>query len=92
MAIVVKDFVKDRKRQRLCDDTLKLLKHIGFKPLERARAMLVQEWVAPDLFTGTSITRKTRKSFFRRHLEKDLKPKSPRRIDWEEVLFVRKPI
>lgn len=92
MAIVVKDFVKDGRRQRLCDDTLKLLQHIGFEGLERARAMLVQEWTAPDLFTGTSTTRKTRKSFFRRHLEKDLAADDQRRIDWEEVLFVQKPI
>lgn len=88
MAIVVKDYVKDKKRVRLCDDTMSLLMHIGFIELERVAAMLVQETEHEDMFAGTVTTRKERKSFWRRLSEGKGSP----RIDYEEVLFVRKPI
>lgn len=91
MAIVVKDFVKNGKRQRLCDDTLRLLNHVGFETLERVHAKLVRHYVEPDLFEGERRKTKTRKSFFRRQLESKMAPDDPRRIDEEEVLFVQKP-
>lgn len=87
IAIVVKDYVKNKKRVRLCDDTLKLLQHVGFVPVERIHAMLVEEYAAKDLFDGDVVTRRERKSFFRRLAEKKGSP----RIDWEEVLICRKP-
>jgi DNA modification methylase len=86
IAIVVKDYVKNKKRVRLCDDTLKLLQHVGFVPVERIHAMLVEEYAAKDLFEGDVVTRKERKSFFRRLAEKKGSP----RIDYEEVLFCQK--
>ena len=91
VAIVVKDFVRNGKRMTLCDDTERLLTHIGFEPIERAHAMLMHEYVVPDLFEGSTMKRKNRKSFFRRSFENKLPENDPRRIDWEEVIFVRKP-
>jgi hypothetical protein len=91
MAIVVKDFVKDGKRMRLCDDTMKLLVWCGFEEVERIHAMLVHEQEHEDLFGGTIVERTERKSFFRRLHESKLAPDDERRIDYEEVLIVRKP-
>lgn len=88
MALVVKDFVKDKKRVCLCDDTMRLLLHIGFTEMERVAAMLVHESSHEDMFVGTVTTSKSRKSFWRRLSEGKGSPK----IDYEEVLFVRKPI
>lgn len=88
MAIVVKDYCKDRKIVPLCDDTARLLKHIGFRIVERAHAMLVNETTEADLFAGSVTTRRERKSFFRRLYEKGGGP----RIDFEQVLFAKKPI
>lgn len=89
--LVVKDFVRDGKRMALCDDTVRLLEHIGFETLERIHAMLTREYIVPDLFEGATIKRKERKSFFRRNFESKMAKDDPRRIDWEEVIFVRKP-
>lgn len=86
MAIVVKDYVKDKKRVPLCDQTLQLLEHIGFEPVERIRAMLVKETKRQGLF-GEHHEKRERKSFFRRLAEAKGSP----RIDWEEVLVVRVP-
>jgi hypothetical protein len=86
-AIVVKDYVKDKARVPLCDDTLRLLCHVGFEPAERVHAMLVEHSAHDDLFSGTVTKKKERKSFFRRLAEKKGSPA----IDYEEVLFVRKP-
>lgn len=85
-AIVVKDYVKRKARVPLCDDTMRLLEHVGFVELERARAMLVREEEHAGLF-GAITEKKERKSFFKRLHE----GKGGTRIDWEEVLFVRKP-
>jgi DNA modification methylase len=86
IAIVVKDYCKDRKIVPLCDDTAKLLEHVGFKVIERARAMLVSQTSESDLFLGATQTTRERKSFFRRLYEKAGGPK----IDFEEVIFARK--
>lgn len=92
MALVVKDFCKDKKRMRLCDDTMRLLVWIGFEEVERVHAMLTEEQIHDDMFEGTTTKRTERKSFFRRNYEKNMSADDPRRIDFEEVLFVRKPL
>jgi hypothetical protein len=86
LCVVVKDYIKDGKRVPLCDQTLALLEHVGFIPVERIRAMLVKEDRHPGLFGDDVVERKERKSFFRRLAEKKGSP----RIDWEEVLVARK--
>jgi hypothetical protein len=91
MAIVVKDFVKDKRRMPLCDDTMRLLVWLGFEEVERIHAMLTEEQIHEDMFEGTRTKRKEKKSFFRRLHESRLAPDDPRRIDYEEVLIVRKP-
>jgi DNA modification methylase len=68
IVLVVKDYCSKGKRVRLCDDTMRLLEHIGFEPLERIHAMLVTETVENGLF-GEEKTTKERKSFFRRIYE-----------------------
>ena len=87
MAVVVKDYVKNKARVPLCDQTADLLTHIGFEPVQRVRAWLVKETRHPGLFDGEVIEKKERKSFFRRLAEKKGSP----RIDWEEVIVVRAP-
>lgn len=84
-AIVIKDYIAKGKRVPLCDDTLRLLQHAGFEPVERVRAMLVKETTHAGLFGDITET-KARKSFFRRLAEAKGSPP----IDWEEVLFVRR--
>jgi len=85
MAITVKDFVRAKKRVPLCDNTVKLLEHLGFKVEYRARAWLTEDLGTPDAFTGRTKS-KQRKSFFRRLAESKGSP----RIDWEEVLICQK--
>lgn len=86
MCVVVKSYVKAGRRVPLPMQTLKLLIHLGFTPLERIKAMLVEETSTPGLF-GEITKKKERKSFFRRLAEKKGSPE----INWEEVLVVRKP-
>lgn len=88
IAVVVKDYVSKKKRVRLCDDTERLLHHCGFTVIERVHAMLVQQTKHNDLFEGTVTETKQRKSFFRRLAEKKGSPP----IDYEEVIFARKPL
>lgn len=85
-AIVVKDYVKNKARVPLCDDTCRLLEHVGFHVFERSRCWLVKERREPSLFGGEHVTTKERKSFFRRLAEKKGSP----RIDFEEVIWCRK--
>lgn len=87
-AIVIKDYVKNKKRVLLCDDTCRLLEHLGFVMIERIHALLVKETKTADLFEGETTKRTEKKSFFRRLHEK--KPGAVR-IDWEEVLICQKP-
>lgn len=87
MVVVIKDYIRKKQRVPLCDDTARLLEHIGFEPLERVHAMLVKEKRHADLFEGETVETKSRKSFFRRLAESNGSP----RIDFEEVLFFRKP-
>lgn len=83
----VKDYVKEKARVPLCDQTLTLLRHVGFEPVTRIHAMLVKEHRTNTLFAGEQVHLKERKSFFRRLAEKKGSP----RIDHEEILVVRKP-
>jgi len=85
MAVVVKRYVKNKAIVELSDQTLQLLTHVGFQPVERVRAMLVKEHTTSGLF-GEIKTTKARKSFFRRLAESHGSPP----IDWEDVLFVKK--
>ncbi len=87
LIIVVKSYVKNKRRVHLPMQTLKLLIHLGFEPVERIRAMLVKENVNVGLFGEDIVNRKERKSFFRRLAEQKGSP----RIDWEEVIVTRKP-
>jgi DNA modification methylase len=87
IAVVVKDYVKAKKRVPLCDDTARLLEHCGFVVVERVHAMLTKEISHSDLFDGCRTQKKERKSFFRRLAEKKGSPA----IDFEEVIFAQKP-
>jgi hypothetical protein len=84
--LVVKAYVKAGKRVPLPDQTAELLERLGFRPLERIRAWLVEETIHAGLF-GDVREKKERKSFFRRLAESKGSPP----IDWEEVICVRKP-
>ena len=88
-AVVIKDFVRNKKRVPLCDQTAELLETIGFDIPERIHAMLIKEIPqTEDMFTGKSDPiRKEHKSFFRRLAEKKGAPP----IDWEEVIWAIKP-
>lgn len=83
---VTKDFVRNKARVPFSDDWARLCQACGLHLVRRARAMLVSETVVPDLFGGETVQRKERKSFFRRLQESKGSP----RIDYEDVLFVRK--
>ncbi len=87
IVLVVKDYCKAGKRVPLCDDTARLIEHIGFIPMERIRAMMTRETRHADLFDGEIKTVKSRKGFFRRLAEKRGSPA----IDFEEILIYHKP-
>ena len=84
MCVVVKDYVKGGERVPLCDQTHDLLLSLGFEPVERIRAMVVEEQRHEGLW-GEVVEKKERKSFFRRLAESKGSPP----IDWEEALVVR---
>jgi len=86
LVVVVKAYVKNKRRVPLPQQTLKLLIHLGFEPIERIKAMLTEETIQGNLFGSDIVKTKSRKSFFRRLAENRGSPK----IDWEEVLIVRK--
>ena len=85
-AIVVKDYVKQKARVPLCDQTCALLERVGFTVFERTRAHLVKRTTEPNLFGAPTEKLRERKSFFRRLAEKNGSP----RIDYEEVIWCRK--
>lgn len=88
-AIVLKDYISKGRRVPLCDQTCTLLESLGFDVFERCRCWLVKEDRHPGLFDGEDVVKTTeRKSFFRRLAEKKGSP----RIDWEEVIWCRRPI
>jgi hypothetical protein len=85
LACVVKGYVRDGALVDLPGQTLRLLRALGFEPVERIRAWLTEERREAGLF-GEVVTTKSRQSFFRRLAEKRGAPP----IRWEEVLVVRK--
>ncbi len=90
LVVVIKDYCRAGKRVPLCDDTLTLLTHLGFVPLERIRAMLVKETREQGLNGEEFVSKTERKSFFRRLHEAKMPEDDERRINWEEVLIVIK--
>ncbi len=90
LVVVIKDYCRAGKRVPLCDDTLTLLTHLAFVPLERIRAMLVKETREQGLNGEEFVSKTERKSFFRRLHEAKMPEDDERRINWEEVLIVRK--
>lgn len=86
LIVVVKSYIKNKRKVHLPQQTLKLLIRLGFEPVERIKAMLVKQSVNAGLFGEDVVTEKARKSFFRRLCESKGSPK----IDWEEILVVRK--
>lgn len=85
LVCVLKDYVKNKKRVPLCDQTVTLLESLGFTLVERIRAWLVSEDRHPGLFGEDVVTKTDRKSFFRRLAEAKGLPE----INWEEVIVVR---
>jgi hypothetical protein len=85
---VCKNFVRDKKVVPFCDNWRQLCEVIGFEHVETFRAMLVKEkGVQLGLDGEENRLTVERKSFFRRLAEKKGSP----RIDWEEVIVMRKP-
>jgi hypothetical protein len=88
-AFVTKDFVRKGQRVPFSDQWEALCVAVGFVPVERIAAMLVEEHGDQlDIFGGVTARRKERKSFFRRLAEKKGSP----RIDHEDVIIMRKPV
>jgi hypothetical protein len=87
MAVVIKDFVRAKKRVPLCDQTWRLLLSLGFRPVERIRCLLSEETREPSLFGGEEVRKRSRVSFFRRLATKRGAPEIP----FEEILVVRRP-
>ena len=84
---VCKDFVRAKQRVPFSRDWATLCESCGFELVEWIHASLVKEHRHPGLFGADEVRTKERKSFFRRLAEKKGSP----RIDWEDVLIMRKP-
>lgn len=87
LCCVVKDFVRNKARVPLCDQTWRLLLSLGFLPVARIRCLLSEETREPSLFGGDCVRKRQRKSFFRLLAEKNGSPV----IDAEEILVARRP-
>lgn len=87
MCVVLKDYVKNKAIVPLVDDSLRLLEHIGFIPIERIRCWIDETTEHNSLFGAPLVETKSRKSFFRKLAEAKGSP----RIDFEEILVLRKP-
>lgn len=88
---VVKDYVRDKKRVRFCDDWRRLCESVGFETVEEVHASLVKEVRSRSLFGDEVVKRKERKSFFRRLAESKMDESDDRRINHETVWFMIKP-
>ena len=87
-AWVTKRFVRKGQIVEFSDQWEALCAAVGFQRVERIYAMLVDDHGSQlDIFGGATPRRTERKSFFRRLAEKKGSP----RIDWEDVLILRKP-
>jgi len=88
-AWVCKDFVRKGQRVPFSDQWQQLCVAVGFEPVERIYAMLVDDHGTQlDIFGNGHARRTERKSFFRRLAEKKGSP----RIDHEDVIVMRKPL
>lgn len=86
-AVVVKDYVKGRRRMPVADETAALLATVGFDVFEVTRCHVTKKLQAQLRLDGSLDKRtKDRKSFFRRIAEKRGSPP----IDWECVIWCRK--
>lgn len=87
-AWVTKDFVRGGQRVPFSDQWQALCEAVGFAPVERIAALLVDDHGDQlDIFGGAVARCKERKSFFRRLAEKKGSP----RIDHEDVIIMRRP-
>ncbi len=87
-AWVTKCFVRKGAIVPFSDQWEQLCAAVGFEPVERVYAMLVDDHGDQlDIFGGATARLKERKSFFRRLAEKKGSP----RIDHEDVIIMRKP-
>lgn len=85
---VCKDFVRNKERVQFCDMWRRLCEAVGFETVEINRAMLVKrKGIQVSLDGEQKEITVERKGFFRRLAEKKGSP----RIDWEEVIVMRKP-
>lgn len=90
MALVLKNPVKNGKIRRLDEDTIKLCEAVGFKLVERVRAMLREDLGEQMGLNGESTPiRRERKSFFKRLHEKKWPELA---VNHEDVLFFQKPV
>ena len=88
-AWVTKRFVRKGQIVEFSEQWAQLCEAVGFVRVEWVRAMLVEDHGDQmDIFGGSTMRGKERKSFFRRLAEKKGSP----RIDWEDVLILRKPL
>ena len=87
-AWVTKRFVRKGQIVPFSDQWEALCAAVGFEPVERIAAMLVDDHGDQlDIFGGATARRKERKSFFGREAETKVSP----RIDHEDVIIMRKP-
>ncbi|MCI0402675.1 MAG: site-specific DNA-methyltransferase [Acidobacteria bacterium] len=88
VCLVTKNPVKRGQIRRLDLDTIRLMEHVGFRFLERQRAMLAEEGPPQLTLDGSEhVQRRERKSFFKRLFERD----HPHlRVDHEDVLWFQK--
>lgn len=85
---VTKRFVRDGEIVEFSQQWIQLCEAVGFEFLEGFQAMLVKENGQQATIDGGLVNLRTeKKSFFRRLSEKRGSP----RIDWEDVLVLRKP-
>lgn len=89
VAWVTKRFVRKGQIVEFSEQWAQLCEAVGFERVEWVRAMLVEDHGDQmDIFGGVTPRGKQRKSFFRRLAEKKGSP----RIDWEDVIILRKPL
>jgi hypothetical protein len=88
-AWVTKRFVRNGAIVEFSDQWEQLCAAVGFEPVERIHAMLIEDHGEQlDIFGNGHARRRERKSFFRRLAEKKGSP----RIDYEDVIIMRKPL
>ena len=85
---VVKAFVRKKQIVDFPGDWRKLCEACGFETVTEAHAMLVAEERRPHLWDGEKVTKRERKSFFRRLAESKGSPA----IDFETMLFMRRKV